>query len=55
MLDALEVALSSIIRRWQNGIPAEVRSEIMTEAYEPILRSLIRAGRRPGSTEIVPL
>jgi hypothetical protein len=46
-MEVVEVALSSMMRRWQNGIPAEVRTEIMIEAYEPLLRMLIRAGRHP--------
>jgi hypothetical protein len=45
-LEAVEIALSSMMRRWQGGIPAEVRAEIMTEAYEPVLYLLIRTQRR---------
>jgi hypothetical protein len=45
-LEAVEIALSSMMRRWQGGIPAEVRAEIMTEAYEPVLHLLIRTQRR---------
>jgi hypothetical protein len=47
LLETLELALSSMAGRWQGGIPAEVRAEIMTEAYEPALKALIRAKRRP--------
>lgn len=49
LLERIEVALSSMMTRWQDGIPAEVRAEIMTEAYEPVLRILIHAGRRRQS------
>jgi hypothetical protein len=42
-----KVALSSMMRRWEGGISAEVRAEIMTEAYEPVLRTLMLARRRP--------
>lgn len=50
LLDLLErqtLALSSLVGRWQDGIPPEVRAEIMTELYEPVLQMLIRARRRP--------
>jgi hypothetical protein len=50
LLDALvgvEIALSSLTRRWQDSIPAELRAEIMTDAYEPVLSLLIQAGRLP--------
>ena len=47
VLEQVEVALSSMMTRWQDGIPAEIRAEIMTEAYEPVLRMLIRSRRRP--------
>lgn len=45
-LDAIEFALSSMMRRWDDDIPAEIRAEIMVEAYEPLLQVLIRTGRR---------
>jgi hypothetical protein len=57
-LEALEVALSSMMRRWQCGIPPEIRAEIMIEAYEPVLHILLRAERRghkrPGWREPKP-
>lgn len=46
LLDRLELTLSNMMRRWTNGILPEIRAEIMTEAYEPVLRMLIRAKRR---------
>jgi hypothetical protein len=49
VLEVAEIALSSMIRRWEDGIPAEVRVEIMTEVYEPILRVLIGSRRRGQS------
>jgi hypothetical protein len=45
-LEGVEIALSSMMRRWQGGVPAEIRAEIMTEAYEPGLHILLRAERR---------
>jgi hypothetical protein len=45
-MEFVEIALSSMMRRWEGGISAEVRAEIMTEAYEPVLRLLIRSERR---------
>jgi hypothetical protein len=50
LLDFLEqhfLALASMATRWQDGIPAEVRAEIITEAYEPVLKTLMLARRRP--------
>lgn len=44
-METLEVALSSMMRRWNDDIPAETRAEIMI-AYEPLLHMLIRARRR---------
>jgi hypothetical protein len=38
-----------MMRRWDDGLPAAVRAEIMVEAYEPVLRILIAAGRRGKS------
>jgi hypothetical protein len=45
-LEAVEVALSSMMRRWQGGISPELRAEIMIEAYEPVLHILLHAERR---------
>lgn len=47
ILEAVEVNLSDMIRRRCDGISAEIRAEIMTEAYEPVLKILIRGRRRP--------
>lgn len=47
VLELVEVNLSSMMRRWQDGIPPEVRDEISTEAYHPILQLLIKGNRRP--------
>jgi hypothetical protein len=50
LLDFLEQhlqRLTSMAGRWQGGIPAEVRAEIITEAYEPVLKTLILARRLP--------
>ena len=44
-LDAVEIALSSMMRRWQDGIPPKVRDEI-AQIYRPVLLLLIRAKRR---------
>lgn len=46
-LERVEVSLSSVIRRWNNGVAPEVRAEIATEAYAEVLDILIRNGRRP--------
>jgi len=48
-IDSVETALTSMVHRWQDGIPAEVRDEINTQAREPLLTILIRAGVRPKS------
>ncbi|WP_428484915.1 hypothetical protein [Rhodopila sp.] len=45
--DEVEAALLSIVRRWQDGVAPELRDEINVKAREPLLRMLIRAGRRP--------
>ena len=46
LLVATEVALSSIMRRWQDdGLSAEIRAEIMVDIYEPVLQMLIRSKR----------
>lgn len=47
LLDALEVKMSDLMRRWDDGVAPEIRAEIMVELYEPTLRLLIRARRRP--------
>lgn len=55
-IDAAEVALSELLRRWNDGISAEVRSDIYA-VHQPLLLLLIRArlrgqtpprGRGPG-------
>ncbi|WP_428484916.1 hypothetical protein [Rhodopila sp.] len=46
-MDEVEAALLSIVRRWQDGVAPELRDEINVKAREPLLRMLIRAGRRP--------
>jgi hypothetical protein len=45
-MEAVEIALSSMMRRWQDGPSPEIREEIMLEAYEPVLHLLIRTERR---------
>lgn len=47
LIDTLENVLSDMMLRWFDGIPAEVRAELMVRAYEPVLHMLIRARRRP--------
>lgn len=48
LMESLEIVLSDIMRRWDDGgVQPELRAEIMTTAYEPLLRMLIRARRRP--------
>jgi hypothetical protein len=48
LLESLEIVLGDMMRRWQGGIPAEVRAEIMVQAYEPLIRMLIRGRRLPS-------
>jgi hypothetical protein len=45
LLEQTELQLWAMVGRWQDGIPAQVRAELM-EIVTPILRALIRAGRR---------
>jgi hypothetical protein len=49
LLDHLETVLGDMMRRWDHGEPIDpsVRLEIMMGAYEPVLRMLVRARRRP--------
>lgn len=47
MLEMLEIKLREMVRR-REGISAELRAEIMTEAYEPVLLTLILARLRPA-------
>lgn len=49
LLDTVEVAASDMMRRWHDGIPPEVRDEIATLIYQPILRMLIDCKRRRQS------
>lgn len=44
-MEIWEVALSAMMRRWDDDIPAETRDEI-AQVYQPLLRILIRAKRR---------
>jgi hypothetical protein len=48
LLEAVEISLSSISRRWQT-VPHKLRDE-MYETHRPVLLMLIEAGRRgnPG-------
>jgi hypothetical protein len=49
LLDAIEATeeqLSAMIGRWGNGIPGRVRLELI-RVRQPLMRLLIRAGRRP--------
>ena len=43
----LEPALGAIVYRWEDGVSPHIRAEIMSEAWEPLLRILIQVGRRP--------
>jgi hypothetical protein len=45
-MEAVEIALSSMIRRREDHISEELRVEIMMQAYEPVLHILIRTERR---------
>jgi hypothetical protein len=47
LLSLLEIKMSDLMRRWDDGVAPEIRAEIMVELYEPTLRLLIRARRRP--------
>lgn len=47
LLEAQEIALHSIMTRWEDGVPAELRAEVMVQIYEPALHMLMRAKRRP--------
>lgn len=44
-MSATELAIGDVMRRWDAGIPAEVRAELM-DVYRPVLLLLIRAGMR---------
>jgi hypothetical protein len=44
-LEQVDLVLSHFISRYES-VPAELRAEIMTGAYEPLLMILIQAGRR---------
>lgn len=44
-LEMVEVSLSDLMRRWHDGITAELRAEIM-DIYRPVLLILIATGRR---------
>lgn len=44
-MEAWEIALSDLMRRWDDAIPPYVRDEI-AQIYQPILQMLIRAKRR---------
>lgn len=47
-LDALvviELAAHAIMTRWQDGVPPELREEIMLEIYQPALAVRLRYGR----------
>ena len=44
-LDSVELGLSALMRRWQEGLTPELRVEIM-DLYQPVLRILILARRR---------
>lgn len=46
VFENLEASLGSVMRRWDDGVSPEIRAEIMTVAYEPVLRMLIRGRRR---------
>ncbi|WP_428485982.1 hypothetical protein [Rhodopila sp.] len=47
VMDRVETALLSIVRRWQDSVAPELRDEINVAAREPLLQMLLRAGRRP--------
>jgi hypothetical protein len=46
-MDAAEAAITSMISRWFDSIPAEIRAELHS-IRAPLERLLIRAKRRPG-------
>jgi hypothetical protein len=46
-MDDAEAAITSMVSRWFDSIPAEVRKELHS-IREPLERLLIRAERRPG-------
>lgn len=48
VVDEVETALTSMVHRWQDGIPPEVRDEINVLAREPLLKLLILTGIRPN-------
>jgi hypothetical protein len=45
-MDRHERALHELMTRWENGVPPEVRGEIMT-IYQPLLHKMIELGLRP--------
>jgi hypothetical protein len=46
MLDQLERGLHDLMTRWSDGIPPEVRGELM-DLYRPLLHRMIELGLRP--------
>lgn len=46
-IEQLDLIFSSWVGRWWDHIPPEMRAEILMQTYEPNLRILIRARRRP--------
>jgi hypothetical protein len=48
-LEQIDLVLSEIVGRWQS-VPAELRAEIMTKAYEPLLMILLQCKRRGQKT-----
>jgi hypothetical protein len=46
-LELLDSVLGEMATRWFDGISPEVRDQIAVRAYQPNLRMLIRARRRP--------
>jgi hypothetical protein len=47
VLERLSISLAALVGRWDGSIPAEVRTEIITQAYEPVVKTLILARRLP--------
>jgi hypothetical protein len=47
LLEAMADAAFDIVRRWDDGVQPELRAEVLTNIYEPAMRGLLRARRRP--------
>lgn len=45
-LASLALVMASLVGRWHDSIPAEVREEILTKLYQPTIAMLVRCGYR---------